>query len=40
MQGQQPKIWNALTTLRQLKLYVYSYFVYDNVNFPYGVAIT
>ena len=34
------KLWNAVTALRQLKLFVYSYFPYDNANLPYAVAVT
>lgn len=33
-------IWNAATALSQLKLLVHSYFLYDNSNLPYAMAIT
>ena len=34
------KIWNVVTTLSQLKRFVYSYFLYDNAKLPYAVAMT
>ena len=33
-------LWNAVTALSQLKLFVYSHFFYDNANLLYAVATT
>ena len=33
-------IWSAVTALSQLRLYAYSYFLYDNAYLPYAVPIT
>ena len=33
-------LWNAVTALSQLKLFVYSYFLDDNADLPYTVAMT
>ena len=33
-------LWTTVTALSQLKLFVYSYFIYDNANLPYAVAMT
>ena len=35
-----PAVWNAVTALYQLIIFVYLYFLYDNANIPYAVVIT
>ena len=32
--------WKTVTTLSQLKLFGYPYFLYNNASLPYVVAIT